>query len=201
MPAWALPPARPWDLGRPEALIMRGLPLPWRRALCGVGEGVLSSAGVARACLPRSSVQHEDPFCLLASRSASAFLGVSRVPSGLGAVVEPADLGPAPTPRPLLAPRATGTWGDFLARESRGLHWGTDRAGGRGGTNRCDMGLNLSGSWQQGHSATYNTRPPRRLRPPGVASPRHVPLGAGRPLTWVGKQAGEGGAGLAWILT
>ena len=28
---------------------------------------------------------------------------------------------------------------------------------GLGGTNLCDMGLNLSGSWQQGHSATYNT--------------------------------------------
>src|SRR3990170_973664 len=28
--------------------------------------------------------------------------------------------------------------------------------GARGGTNRSDMGLNLSGSWQQGHSATYN---------------------------------------------
>ncbi|KAK8616713.1 hypothetical protein V6N13_116683 [Hibiscus sabdariffa] len=27
-----------------------------------------------------------------------------------------------------------------------------------GGTNRSDKGLNLSGSWQQGHSATYNTR-------------------------------------------
>ena len=26
-----------------------------------------------------------------------------------------------------------------------------------GGTNRSDTGLNLSGSWQQGHSATYNT--------------------------------------------
>ena len=25
-----------------------------------------------------------------------------------------------------------------------------------GGTNPCDMGLDLSGSWQQGHSATYN---------------------------------------------
>ena len=24
-------------------------------------------------------------------------------------------------------------------------------------TNRSDAGLNLSGSWQQGHSATYNT--------------------------------------------
>ena len=28
---------------------------------------------------------------------------------------------------------------------------------GGGGTNRSDAGLNLSGSWQQGHSATYNT--------------------------------------------
>lgn len=28
---------------------------------------------------------------------------------------------------------------------------------GRGGTNRSDKGLNLSGSWQQGHSAAYNT--------------------------------------------
>ena len=27
----------------------------------------------------------------------------------------------------------------------------------RGGTNRSDIGLNLNGSWQQGHSATYNT--------------------------------------------
>ncbi len=25
-----------------------------------------------------------------------------------------------------------------------------------GGTNPCDAGLDLSGSWQQGHSATYN---------------------------------------------
>ena len=29
--------------------------------------------------------------------------------------------------------------------------------GGLGGANRSDIGLNLSGSWQQGHSATYNT--------------------------------------------
>ena len=28
---------------------------------------------------------------------------------------------------------------------------------GWGGTNLSDAGLNLSGSWQQGHSATYNT--------------------------------------------
>ena len=27
----------------------------------------------------------------------------------------------------------------------------------KGGTNLSDIGLNLSGSWQQGHSATYNT--------------------------------------------
>ena len=40
----------------------------------------------------------------------------------------------------------------------------SDLRGGRtksgregGGTNRSDAGLNLSGSWQQGHSATYNT--------------------------------------------
>src|SRR6185369_6187899 len=31
------------------------------------------------------------------------------------------------------------------------LNWG-----GGGGTNPCDAGLDLSGSWQQGHSATYN---------------------------------------------
>jgi hypothetical protein len=28
---------------------------------------------------------------------------------------------------------------------------------GGGGTNRSDAGLNLRGSWQQGHSASYNT--------------------------------------------
>lgn len=28
--------------------------------------------------------------------------------------------------------------------------------GGEGGTNPCDAGLDLSGSWQQGHSTTYN---------------------------------------------
>ena len=30
------------------------------------------------------------------------------------------------------------------------------RGGEGGGTNPCDAGLDLSGSWQQGHSATYN---------------------------------------------
>ncbi|CAN7022722.1 unnamed protein product [Brassica rapa subsp. trilocularis] len=33
-----------------------------------------------------------------------------------------------------------------------------------GGSNLSDKGLNLSGSWQQGHSATYNT--PSRFYPP-----------------------------------
>ncbi|PHT25106.1 Regulator of rDNA transcription protein 15 [Capsicum baccatum] len=35
---------------------------------------------------------------------------------------------------------------------------------GWGGANRSDKGLNLSGSWQQGHSATYNT--PSRIPHP-----------------------------------
>lgn len=35
------------------------------------------------------------------------------------------------------------------ARDRLGLKWG--------GSNLSDKGLNLSGSWQQGHSATYNT--------------------------------------------
>ncbi|CAN7088376.1 unnamed protein product [Brassica rapa subsp. narinosa] len=38
-----------------------------------------------------------------------------------------------------------------------------------GGSNRSDKGLNLSGSWQQGHSATYNTPshvPPQPKSPP-----------------------------------
>ncbi|CAN6973320.1 unnamed protein product [Brassica rapa subsp. trilocularis] len=30
----------------------------------------------------------------------------------------------------------------------------------RGGSNLSDKGLNLSGSWQQGHSATYSTPSP-----------------------------------------
>ncbi|KAK8631922.1 hypothetical protein V6N13_028699 [Hibiscus sabdariffa] len=65
--------------------------------------------------------------------------------------------------------------------------------------NRSDKGLNLSGSWQQGHSATYNTpvaylsrlqrilpaarwklrfRAARATCPTRVLRPRHVPLGA-----------------------
>ena len=35
--------------------------------------------------------------------------------------------------------------------------YGENKMGREGGTNRSDIGLNLSGSWQQGHSATYNT--------------------------------------------
>ena len=37
---------------------------------------------------------------------------------------------------------------------------GLIRFGIGGGTNPCGVGLDLSGSWQQGHSATYNA-PPR----------------------------------------
>lgn len=40
-------------------------------------------------------------------------------------------------------------------KTKRGSSIGEGRSGG--GTNRSDKGLNLSGSWQQGHSATYNT--------------------------------------------
>lgn len=50
-----------------------------------------------------------------------------------------------------------------MAEQSRPCHDGTaepnarhDPWWGRGGTNPCDVGLDLSGSWQQGHSATYN---------------------------------------------
>src|SRR5512144_927936 len=45
------------------------------------------------------------------------------------------------------------------AREPRDGHGGRigEEVCGLGGTNRSDKGLNLSGSWQQGHSATYNT--------------------------------------------
>ncbi|PHT26133.1 Regulator of rDNA transcription protein 15 [Capsicum baccatum] len=51
------------------------------------------------------------------------------------------------------------TWWDFSRTNAR-TSFGDGRQGGWigwGGTNRSDKGLNLSGSWQQGHSATYNT--------------------------------------------
>ena len=48
-----------------------------------------------------------------------------------------------------------GTPDDPLVKKRRAFAWGGTRRGG--GTNRSDKGLNLSGSWQQGHSATYNT--------------------------------------------
>ncbi|KAG9438683.1 hypothetical protein H6P81_021372 [Aristolochia fimbriata] len=51
------------------------------------------------------------------------------------------------------------------------------------------MGLNLSGSWQQGHSATYNTRRPRRLVVrPGASPTTACPWGRKAPN--VGRQAG-----------
>ncbi|CAN7055009.1 unnamed protein product, partial [Brassica oleracea var. botrytis] len=41
----------------------------------------------------------------------------------------------------------------------------------KGGSNLIDKGLNLSGSWQQGHSATYNTpRSERRFRRTNLAT-------------------------------
>ena len=43
-----------------------------------------------------------------------------------------------------------------------------------GGTNPCDAGLDLSGSWQQGHSATYNA--PSRFKSSAKDSARR-PLG------------------------
>ena len=42
---------------------------------------------------------------------------------------------------------------------SIGTPWREGGVGGKGeggGTNLCDVGMDLSGSWQQGHSATYN---------------------------------------------
>ncbi|KAL2246325.1 UNVERIFIED_CONTAM: hypothetical protein Sindi_2900700, partial [Sesamum indicum] len=82
------------------------------------------------------------------------------------------------------------------------------RIGGGGGTNRNDKGLNLSGSWQQGHSALTiprrvfkssakdSTRRSMELyfkaasaaRPPRWLGQRHVPLGALGPLLRVGKR-------------
>lgn len=54
-----------------------------------------------------------------------------------------------------------GTRWDFGARGRENLKVENDskirRGEGGGGTNRSDKGLNLSGSWQQGHSAAYNT--------------------------------------------
>ncbi|CAB4263523.1 unnamed protein product [Prunus armeniaca] len=61
---------------------------------------------------------------------------------------------------------------------------------GGGGTNRSDAGLNLSGSWQQGHSATYNT-PSRGPRSSSAAraSPTTRAFGGLGPLLRVGKRA------------
>lgn len=55
----------------------------------------------------------------------------------------------------LLSIRRKCNPGSYLWKKSmKMLEGGTKE---RGGTNRSDKGLNLSGSWQQGHSATYNT--------------------------------------------
>ena len=53
---------------------------------------------------------------------------------------------------------AKGTKG-LQGASGRNTAWFSEFGGGGdgGGTNRSDAGLNLSGSWQQGHSATYNT--------------------------------------------
>ncbi|KAG9438738.1 hypothetical protein H6P81_021333 [Aristolochia fimbriata] len=178
------------------------------------------------ACLPRSPVQRRDFFAFAASRSASAFLGVAG-PAGLGRASSPPSLGPK-------GGRCTGRL--LWARESSRLHWGgaelrrlsaqwgtppgstfsfsmmclgpTVRAR-RGGTNRCDMGLNLGGSWQQGHSpltipvSVFKSirkgfkspaslelcfRRPRRLRPPRGRRLRRDALGS-RKAPNVGRQA------------
>ncbi|KAG9438839.1 hypothetical protein H6P81_021244 [Aristolochia fimbriata] len=142
-------------------------------------EGVLSSArreGLLASVLGAA----RGPFCLCRVASASAFLGVSRVPSGLGPR-GPAGLG---SPPPSLGPKGDRYLGFAAGSRVPQVAWGeaelrlqprvgnpagstflfslmclgpTVRAREGGGTNRCDMGLNLSGSWQQGHSATYNT--------------------------------------------
>ena len=57
---------------------------------------------------------------------------------------------------------ASGGHGGVSLQTERGKEFRGDFEGGigrgeGGGTNRSDTGLNLSGSWQQGHSATYNT--------------------------------------------
>ena len=46
---------------------------------------------------------------------------------------------------------ALAVWNLAAASEPKSMK---EKCGG--GTNPCDMGLDLSGSWQQGHSATYN---------------------------------------------
>lgn len=97
----------------------------------------------------------------------------------------------------------------------------SSRESGGGGTNPCDAGLDLSGSWQQGHSATYNAPsrfkssakdsarrplgrelrggPPRRVGRAGWANGTG-PWGANA-LMWVGASGGHRRRLLAWILT
>src|SRR5574340_486292 len=93
---------------------------------------------------------------------------------------------------------------------------------GCGGTNRSDEGLNLSGSWQQGHSATYNTlsrsyvvckgfypslggnyvtrRPPRLIRHEGLANDTCL-WGPEGPYCWSAIERWAHASLLARILT
>ncbi|CAF2043585.1 unnamed protein product [Brassica napus] len=66
------------------------------------------------------------------------------------------------------------------------MFWGGTCDWKGGGSNLSDKGLNFSGTWQQGHSASYNT--PSRGR--NGLSQRHVPLGAEAPTE--GPQSGGG---------
>ncbi|KAF3617356.1 Cytochrome likeTBP [Capsicum annuum] len=61
--------------------------------------------------------------------------------------------------------RTRNTWWEFSRTVAQSSFRDGRKNGwiGWGGTNRSDKGLNLSGSWQQGHSATYNTPSKRSL--------------------------------------
>ncbi|PHT24552.1 hypothetical protein CQW23_35737 [Capsicum baccatum] len=59
--------------------------------------------------------------------------------------------------RPLDIISLTVLNGTHATLEKQEANSGKDGWIGWGGTNRSDKGLNLSVSWQQGHSATYNT--------------------------------------------
>ncbi|PHT24959.1 hypothetical protein CQW23_35387 [Capsicum baccatum] len=59
--------------------------------------------------------------------------------------------------RPLDIVSLTVWNGTHATLEKQEANSGEDGWIGWGGTNQSDKGLNLSGSWQQGHSATYNT--------------------------------------------
>lgn len=87
---------------------------------------------------------------------------------------------------PLVCVRATGNASDLRHRNLEIVEGG--------GTNRSDAGPNLSGSWQQGHSAAYNTPSPlcafgprRTVRTRRTSAPKHGKIieGEGRTgATW-----------------